>query len=145
MIIDWFGAVVEPIFGIMIGMFLIRNIMFAYSSWLWILPVWFWFRIPDINGLPLVLYSVAVIAIFTIATIPEIRTVAKYRREGKLDEYQRSLFDSSPRWRGMKRMQEKIDNLGVMGIIIGLLFVAILFIVLLNLQLLPTWIQLTLP
>jgi glycerol-3-phosphate acyltransferase PlsY len=144
-IIDWFGAIIEPIFGIMLGMFLVRNIMFAYSSWLWLLPVWFWFRVTDSGALFLVFYSIIIILIFTIATIPEIKTVAKYRREGKLSDYQNSLFDSSPRWRGMKSMQDKINDLRKRGYLVGLLIAVLLIIVLLGLQYLPAWIQLTLP
>jgi len=144
-IIDWFGSIIEPVFGIMLGMFLVRNIMFAYSSWLWLLPVWFWFRVTSNSALFLVVYSIIIILIFTIATIPEIKTVAKYRREGKLGEYQSSLFDSSPRWRGMKSMQDKIEGLGKGGLFLGLVFAVLLIIVLISLQYLPAWIQLTLP
>ena len=38
-----------------------------------------------------------IILIFVIATIPEMRTFARYRREGKLDAYMQGLRESSPR------------------------------------------------
>lgn len=144
-VVDWLGAIVEPIIGILFGMLVVGNIMFAYSSWLWLLPLWFWFRIPVPNNLILVSYAIVITVIFTIATIPEIRTVAKFRRSGKLEEYQRALFDSSPRWRGMKRMQDRVSALGIKRYIIGVFVIIILVLLLLYLPSLPTWMQITSP
>ena len=63
--------------------------------------------------------------------------MAKYRREGKLEEYMQGLCDSSPRWRGMKRMQERVDGLGKKRYVIGIIVLAAVALFLMNLNLLP--------
>jgi hypothetical protein len=50
--------------------------------------------------------------IFLIATIPGIRTYLQFRREGNLDAYMEGMMTSSPRWRGMKKMAERLQRLG---------------------------------
>ena len=69
--------------------------------------------------------------------IEEIRTIAKYRREGKLEEYMQGLYDSSPRWRGMKRMQETVDKLGKKRYIFGIILCTAIVLFFMNLNLLP--------
>lgn len=140
-VIDWFGAIVEPILGILLGMFVVGNSMFAYVSWLWLLPIWFWFREPSSNAHLLTVYSFVIISIFMTATMPEIKMVAHYRKKGKLEDYRKGLYESSPRWRGMKRMQDRIEELGMARIAIGLAVLAVTALVLLNLPHLPSWLM----
>jgi hypothetical protein len=66
---------------------------------------WLWFRTRDPAHLA---YATAINLIFVIATIPELRTFARYRREGKLDAYMQGLMESSPRWRGMKKIADRL-------------------------------------
>jgi hypothetical protein len=63
--------------------------------------------------------------------------MVKYRREGKLEEYMQGLYDSSPRWRGMKRMQERVDGLGKKRYVIGIIVLATITLFFMNLNLLP--------
>ncbi|MHA2600691.1 MAG: glycerol-3-phosphate acyltransferase [Candidatus Thorarchaeota archaeon SMTZ1-83] len=129
-IVDWLAAIVLPIVGILFGLFVVGNMMMAYVSWLLFMPPWLWLRTLD----PVyVIYSVLVLSLFFISTRPEISTMAKYRREGRLEEYMRGLYDSSPRWRGMKRMEDGLEALGRKRYVIGLAVIIIIILLFLNL------------
>ena len=106
LVIDWLGALLTPLIGLLFGMIVLRNLMASYVLWVYLMVPWFWIRTRDPAY---VAYAIAINVIFTIATVPEMRTMLKYRREGRLDEYIAALTTSSPRWRGMKRMYERLD------------------------------------
>jgi len=133
-IIDWVAAIMLPIIGILFGLFVAGTMMMGYVGWLLFMPIWFWFRTFDLTFLA---YSLVMIVLFFFATRPEVRTMAKYRREGKLEEYMHGLYDSSPRWRGMKRMQERVDGLGKKRYVIGVIVLAAITLFFMNLNLLP--------
>jgi glycerol-3-phosphate acyltransferase PlsY len=103
--VDWLGPLVTIPLGLLLGMVIVRNLFVAYVAWLWLMVPWLWFRShsPDY-----VAFAVMANLVFLVATIPEIRMFLKYRREGKLDSYLEGLMASSPRWRGMKRMADRI-------------------------------------
>jgi glycerol-3-phosphate acyltransferase PlsY len=106
LIVDWLGPVVTVIVGLLLGMVVFRNLMLAYGSWLWLMIPWIWLRTHD----PVYLgYVIVVNLIFAIATLPETRTILRYRREGKLEAYLDGLTASSPRWRGMKKLADRLD------------------------------------
>jgi glycerol-3-phosphate acyltransferase PlsY len=104
-VVDWLGALATPILGLLLGMVVIGSVPVAYVAWLWLMIPWLWFRTRDPAHLA---YAVAINLIFAIATIPEMRTFARYRREGKLDAYMQGLMESSPRWRGMKKIADRL-------------------------------------
>jgi glycerol-3-phosphate acyltransferase PlsY len=133
-IIDWVAAIMLPIIGILFGLFVAGTMIIGYVSWLLFIPIWFWFRTFDLTFLT---YSLLIMIIFFFSTRPEIRTMAKYRREGKLEEYMQGLCDSSPRWRGMKRMQKRVDGLGKKRYVIGIIVLAAITLFFINLNLLP--------
>jgi glycerol-3-phosphate acyltransferase PlsY len=133
-IIDWVAAIMLPIIGILFGLFVAGTMMMGYVGWLLFMPIWFWLRTFDLTFLA---YSLAIIVLFFFSTRPEVRTMARYRREGKLEEYMQGLYDSSPRWRGMKRMQERIDGLGKKRYVIGVIVLAAITLFFMNLNLLP--------
>jgi glycerol-3-phosphate acyltransferase PlsY len=132
--IDWIAAVMLPIIGILFGLFVAGNMMIGYVSWLLFMPIWFWFRTFDLTSLT---YSLLIMILFFFSTRPEIRTIAKYRQKGKLEEYMQGLYDSSPRWRGMKRMQELVNGLGKKRYLIGIIVLAAIMLFFINLNLLP--------
>jgi glycerol-3-phosphate acyltransferase PlsY len=133
-IIDWVAAFMLPIIGILFGLFVAGTMMMGYVGWLLFMPIWFWFKTFDLTFL---IYSLLIIILFFFSTRSEIRTTAKYRREGKLEEYMKGLYDSSPRWRGMKRMQDLVDGLGRKRYVIGVIVLAAITIFFMNLNLLP--------
>lgn len=133
-IIDWIAAIMLPVIGILFGLFVAGNMMVGYLGWVLFMPFWFWFRTFDLSFLS---YSVAILVLFLFSTRPEVRTMAKYRREGKLEEYMRGLYDSSPRWRGMKRMQDTIDKFGNWRFVFGVIVLILIVLLFVNLNLLP--------
>ena len=72
--------------------------------------------------------------LFVLSTRPEVKTMAKYRREGKLEEYMQGLYASSPRWRGMKRMQDTVDKLGKTRYLIGIIVFCLIVILFMDLK-----------
>lgn len=101
-VIDWVAALVAPVAGLILGMVILRNIIVANLSWLWLLIPWFWWRS---SGDPrFILYAVAVNVLFLLAMIPEYKTAMKYKQEGKMIEYGLSNLKSNPMGRGMLKM-----------------------------------------
>jgi len=105
-VIDWLGAIVTPLLGLFFGMGILGDVSIAYAAWLWLMIPWMWLRTRDVRYLA---FAVATNVIFFVATMPEIRTVMKHRREGTYDAYMEGLLQSSPRWRGMTEMAERIS------------------------------------
>ena len=134
MIIDWLAAIMLPLIGILFGLFVAGTMMVGYFEWVLFIPIWFWFRTFDLS---FVSYSIVIMMLFFFSTRPEIRTIAKYRREGKLEEYMQGLYDSSPRWRGMKRMQETVGKLGNWRFVFGIIVLILIVLLFMNLNLLP--------
>jgi acyl phosphate:glycerol-3-phosphate acyltransferase len=102
--IDPLAAIVLPILGILLGIFVVRSIIFAFLGWLLLLIPWMWFRT---NSIPFLVYAVVVNILFGLAMLPEIKRIAKYRREGKYLEYGRSSIAATPMGRGMLKLAER--------------------------------------
>ncbi|MFL7890709.1 MAG: glycerol-3-phosphate acyltransferase [Anaerolineales bacterium] len=103
--VDWLAVLVLPIAGTLLGM-LVRNMVVASLSWLWLLIPWMWWRASD----PVyVLYAISLNLLFMLAMIPEIKKAIIYWREGRLDEYGESVLRSNPMGRGMIKMAEKFN------------------------------------
>ena len=133
-IIDWLAAIILPIVGISFGLFVAGNMIVGYLSWLFFMPIYFWFRTFDLSFL---YTALVVFLLFLFSINPEIKTMTKYRREGKLKEYNEGLYASSPRWRGMKKMQDYVNNMEKLKSLIGIVVVTLVIILFLNLNLLP--------
>jgi glycerol-3-phosphate acyltransferase PlsY len=104
LVLDWVGALVCTLTGLAFGMVILGNTLIAYISWLWLMIPWMAWR----EGTPGLLYALVVNAVFIIATIPEIRLMLRMRREGTYQEYIEGLYASSPRCRGMKKMNDRL-------------------------------------
>lgn len=123
-VVDWIGAIIVLSLSLLLGIGVVNNLMLAYVSWLLLFVPWLWLR--SFNYIYLI-YPIIVILIFMITTIPEIQAFIKYRREGNLEAFfGEGLYDSSPRWRGMAGMQERLSKFGNWRFV----FVAIAFIIL---------------
>jgi glycerol-3-phosphate acyltransferase PlsY len=104
LVIDWVGSLATTVGGLAFGMMILGNPMIAYISWLWLMIPWMVWR----AGPWEVFYALAMNIIFIFATIPEMRIMIRMRREGKYRAYTEGLYNSSPRWRGMNKMAEKL-------------------------------------
>jgi glycerol-3-phosphate acyltransferase PlsY len=103
LVVDWLAVLVLPIAGTMLGM-LLRNMVVASLSWLWLLIPWLWWRTSN----PVyILYAAALNLLFLLAMIPEIKKAISFWREGRLDEYGESVLRSNPMGRGMIKMAER--------------------------------------
>ena len=80
--IDWLALPVTTAIGTSIGLFLIRDMMWAYTLGQVLLIPWFMWR----GGAPEVAYAVAVNLLFAVAMIPEIRAYFEKRRRGELEQ-----------------------------------------------------------
>ena len=100
LVVDWLAVVVLPISGTLLGM-LVRNLVVASLSWLWLLIPWMWFRTQDWGY---VIYALVLNILFIVAMLPEARKAIHYWKEGKLYEYGESVLLSTPMGRGMVKM-----------------------------------------
>ena len=107
--VDWLGAFSTTIIGVLLGMVVFENLIIAYSGWLWLMTPWLFFRSSDCVFL---LYSVSLSIIFLLAAAPEIKEFLSQSRSGNLDSYNRARYESSARWRAMKKIQDNIGKLG---------------------------------
>jgi glycerol-3-phosphate acyltransferase PlsY len=105
LVVDWLGAAITLLLGLFLGICLLGNLSVAYVAWLWLMIPWLWIRTHEWIA---VAYAVTMNLIFFVATLPEIRLMLRYRRQGKLDAYMDAMMASSPRWRGMQQMADRL-------------------------------------
>ena len=104
------GAIVTALLGMLIGLFILRDLMSIYLLGLWLIVPWIWYFFRDSALLPyLIAYAIGANLVLMIAFIPELRAYLKMRREGKS---MGDLMDLAPMGRGMKKMLKalKMDN-----------------------------------
>jgi len=104
LLLDWVGTLVSLLLGLTFGITILGNPMIAYISWLWLIVPWFLWQGTSAE----VIYALLVNLLFILAVIPEIRTLLRLRKEGKYRAYMHGLYNSSPRWRGMKKMTDRL-------------------------------------
>jgi glycerol-3-phosphate acyltransferase PlsY len=102
LVIDPIGAFVCSTAGMILGFFVIKDILVAYLSGAWLMIPWFWFRTRDPAYLA---YTIAVNIIFVLALIPEIKMMIKAHREGTYE--MTNSMEKFPMGRGMLRIMEK--------------------------------------
>ena len=107
--IDLFGAGVTTILGLLFGMIVVGYPLLGYSGWLWLMVPWLFLRTFDWVFL---VYSILVLLIFLIATIPEIRAFLIHKKENNLKQYNEEKMNSSAQWRSIQKIQDFIDKLG---------------------------------
>lgn len=102
--VDWIGAFVTAFGGVILGMFILRNVLFAYMGGLWLLIPWLWFRFHD---LAYVSYGVAVNILFVLAMIPELRQIIRLRRAGVQSDFSEEI-QLTAMGRGLYRMAKRL-------------------------------------
>ena len=101
-VIDFVGAWVTSIGGMLFGLFVFRNFGVSFLAGLLFIIPWLWFRTYDVWYLA---YGIAANILFVIAMIPEIKQAKEYRRRGIRSTMEEDL-DTLP----MGRMIAKIAN-----------------------------------
>jgi acyl phosphate:glycerol-3-phosphate acyltransferase len=102
LVIDWLAAIISPIAGLILGLLILRNMVAATLSWIWLLVPWFWWRTGGDTAH--ILYAVAVNVIFLLAMVPEYQAAMRYKKEGKYLEYGLGSLKAHPMGRGMIKM-----------------------------------------
>jgi len=77
--IDWVGAIVTFFGGMVLGIVVVRDLLVAYTSGLWLLVVWLWFRTHDPAY---VCYGIAANVIYLFSMVPDIRQYLDFKRRG---------------------------------------------------------------
>lgn len=77
--IDWVGTVVTFFGGMILGIVVVRDLLVAYTSGLWLLVAWLWFRTHDPAY---VWYGLAANAIYLFSMIPDIKQYLDFKRRG---------------------------------------------------------------
>jgi len=85
-VIDWKSILVSSIGGMLLGLVVLRDMFFAFTSGPLFLIPYFWVTR---GSLALVFYSLLVNAVFWVAVLPEIKTYLELRRKGVLQEAER--------------------------------------------------------
>jgi len=102
LVIDWPAVFVTPILGLLLGMIVFRNIIFASLGWIWLLIPWLWWRFD--GDLAHILYALAVNILFLLAMVPEYQMAMKFKEKGKYIEYGIGNLKSNPMGRGMLKI-----------------------------------------
>ncbi len=102
--IEPLGLIVCMLLGTLIAI-IINQPHVSLILWFPLLALWGWFVN---NSLTLAVYGFVLFVIFMIAEIPEIRLAMQYRKQGRMDEYNTMILDSSPQTRAMQRLAAKI-------------------------------------
>jgi glycerol-3-phosphate acyltransferase PlsY len=105
--IDWIGVFATAFGGVILGMFILRNVLVAYMGGLWLLIPWLWFRTHD---WAYVAYGIAVNIIFVLAMIPELRQMIRLRRQGVQADFSKDM-QLTAMGRGLYRMARRFGVL----------------------------------
>lgn len=92
------GALGSAVLGLLFGVFVVRDILVAYTSGLWFFLLW----LIATREWPYVVYGLVMNVLFIVALIPDTRDYLQKKRSG-----QRDLGDSMdqiPMTRGLRRM-----------------------------------------
>jgi glycerol-3-phosphate acyltransferase PlsY len=100
LVISPIGVIVTAFGGLVLGLFVLRNVVVVYLAGLWLMIPWLWFTTYDLWYL---VYGLIVNLLFFIAMIPEIKTVRAHQKRGIGTEIQAGL-DMTPMGRMMSKM-----------------------------------------
>jgi acyl phosphate:glycerol-3-phosphate acyltransferase len=99
LVVDWLGALACALGGLLFGLFVLQDFIFAYMAGLVLMIPWLWFTTRD----PVyVLYVLIVNALFSIAMIPDMRQYLRLRKQGAVNLS--AVMDTTPMGRGMMKM-----------------------------------------
>ncbi len=105
--VDPLGVPVTILAGMLLGMAVLRNMYAAYSLWLPLMIPWIWLRTHDLAH---VLWAVVLNVVFFVATIPEIKSFARMKREGTQQAYDQAQTGAHPMWRTMAQLTERLSR-----------------------------------
>lgn len=107
LVVDWPGLIVTGVAGNLLGQLLLKTPMAGFSLSLPLLIPWFalvtrsWWHVG---------YGVAINVVYWIAVIPELRTYARLRREGREADFFAAM-STMPMGRGRQQLMERLSFL----------------------------------
>jgi acyl phosphate:glycerol-3-phosphate acyltransferase len=105
LVLDWPAVVVLPVAGLVLGLVVLRSLLFITLGWLVLLIPWLWLRFQDPAA---VVYAVGANVLVALAMVPETRLALKYRREGKWEAYGEGSLEATPMGRGILKMARRL-------------------------------------
>jgi len=102
--IDWLGALVTSLFGYLLGVFVIRDVLCAYMIPVLLVIPWLWVRTHNPHY---IVYALFVNLVFAIAMIPEIRNWLRLRRDPQWRDPTKVL-ELSGMGRGILRLARRL-------------------------------------
>ncbi|MGD8814850.1 MAG: glycerol-3-phosphate acyltransferase [Anaerolineales bacterium] len=106
LVIEPLGLLISFLLSTLLGMIILGHPALSYVLWLPMMIPIAWFRTRD----PITLiFTVAICVVFFLSTIPEYRIIQRFRREGQYDAYMQAMYQSSPRWRAMTRLTQRLQ------------------------------------
>jgi glycerol-3-phosphate acyltransferase PlsY len=97
------GTLVTAIISMIVGLFVLKNVLISYMGGLWLMIPWLWLTTRDPARLAYVLF---VNVVFALAMIPDIRGMRDRRRRGVEGDFMASM-DMIPMGRMMKKMANR--------------------------------------
>ncbi len=104
LVISPVGTIVTAVGGMLLGLFVLRNVVISYLAGLWLMIPWLWFTTYDAWYLA---YGVIVNILFFIALLPEIKTVREYQKRGIGTDVATGM-DMTPMGRMMSKMMKRL-------------------------------------
>lgn len=98
-VVDFAGAIVSALTGMVFGFFAVRDILIAYTSGLWFMLLWL---IIFKGDWPYVIYGVMMNIIFTLAILPDIKNHVRKKRKGEI--HMGASMELFPMGRGMLKI-----------------------------------------
>ncbi len=105
-VIDWLGAVVTCITGMLFGFLVVKDYFVAYMAGLWLLIPWMWIRTGRIE---FVIYAVIANVLYIAAMIPDFKQMAKFKKVIKIDT--KMVLETNPMGRGMLKIAEWLKKI----------------------------------
>jgi acyl phosphate:glycerol-3-phosphate acyltransferase len=109
LVIDWTSIFVTAIGGLLLGLFVLRDLYLIYYAGLILLIPWLWFRT---GSVAVVAYAVAVNLLFVVASYPAARRFYRLKKTDPSWRDPRVAWKLSAMGRGILKM---LDKLGLGG------------------------------
>lgn len=102
LVVSFVGTIASALAGLVFGLFVVRDILVAYTSGMWFFLLWL---IVTTREWPVIAYGLAMNVIFVIAVIPDTRDYLRKKRAGEVELA--ASMESIPMGRGLRRIMER--------------------------------------
>ncbi|MBN2045074.1 MAG: glycerol-3-phosphate acyltransferase [Anaerolineales bacterium] len=100
-VVDFLGIVVSTLVSLVLGFFVIRDMIVAYVSGVWLMLVWL---IIFKGDWPHIIYGIVINVIFILGFVPEIKAYIAQKQKGEID--MQETMRITPMGRGMLKIMD---------------------------------------